>query len=59
MYGNTPLHHASENGHQEIAKLLIERGADAAAANMYGNTPLHRASENGHQEIAKLLSTYR
>ncbi|KAF8418713.1 ankyrin repeat-containing domain protein, partial [Tirmania nivea] len=55
IYGNTPLHHASENGHQEIAKLLIERGVDAAAANMYGNTPLYLASENRHQEIAKLL----
>ncbi|KAF8420375.1 hypothetical protein EV426DRAFT_706146 [Tirmania nivea] len=53
--GDTPLHCASEYGHQEIAKLLIERGADIAAAGGGGYTPLHCASEYGHQEIAKLL----
>ncbi|KAF8428814.1 hypothetical protein EV426DRAFT_677542 [Tirmania nivea] len=53
--GDTPLHHATLYGHQEIAKLLIDRGAGAAAANKYGNTPLHHASLYGHQEIAKLL----
>ncbi|KAF8416402.1 hypothetical protein EV426DRAFT_569866, partial [Tirmania nivea] len=53
--GNTPLHVASEYGHQEIARLLIDRGADFAAANRFSNTPLHLASANGHQEIARLL----
>ncbi|KAF8417598.1 hypothetical protein EV426DRAFT_578107 [Tirmania nivea] len=53
--GDTPLHCASASGHQEIAKLLIERGADIAAAGRGGNTPLHSASSNGHQEVAKLL----
>lgn len=27
-YGWTPLHRASQNGHEAIAQLLIERGAD-------------------------------
>ncbi|KAF8417707.1 hypothetical protein EV426DRAFT_356485 [Tirmania nivea] len=53
--GDTPLHCASANGHQEIAKLLIDRGANIAAASKYGDTPLHYASRNGHQEIAKVL----
>ncbi|WKT54412.1 Ankyrin repeat [Fusarium oxysporum f. sp. vasinfectum] len=43
------------NGNIEIVKMLLEKGADAAAANEYGRTPLHEASENSHLEIAKML----
>ena len=34
-YGDTPLHYASQNGHTEIAKLLIEKGADVKATSVY------------------------
>ncbi|ENH68893.1 Ankyrin-1 [Fusarium oxysporum f. sp. cubense race 1] len=43
------------NGNIEVVKMLLEKGADAAAANEYGRTPLHEASENSHLEIAKML----
>ena len=29
QYGRTPLHLACENGHKDVALMLIERGANA------------------------------
>lgn len=51
----TPLHLASENGHEAIVKLLLEKGADLEALDSDDSTPLHRASENGYHEVVKLL----
>jgi ankyrin repeat protein len=39
--GRTPLYWTSENGHVDVVKLLLEKGADPAAANRDGRTPLH------------------
>ncbi|RDW85731.1 hypothetical protein BP5796_04056 [Coleophoma crateriformis] len=50
-----PLHLASEDGHINIVKLLVEKGADINAADMNGRTLLYRASENGHIDVVKLL----
>lgn len=38
--GNTPLHYAVNWGHAQIAKILIENGADPFRQNDYGDTPL-------------------
>ena len=55
-FGNTPLFFAVGNGHTEIVKLLIAKGADVNKAdNKYGITPLYRASSKGHTEIVELL----
>lgn len=51
----TPLYWASEKGHTDIAKHLVERGADVNACDEFGETPLHRAAANGHFEIAAIL----
>ncbi|KAK8080213.1 hypothetical protein PG997_008031 [Apiospora hydei] len=53
--GQTSLHVASSRGRLEVAKLLIEKGADIKAAENDGRTPLHWASWGGHLEVAKLL----
>ncbi|MDP7240452.1 MAG: HisA/HisF-related TIM barrel protein [Dehalococcoidia bacterium] len=55
---NTPLHWASEGGHLEVVKALLEAGADTDLADGDGATPLHYAShpsEGGHVEVVKAL----
>ena len=48
----TPLHLAIEKGFYEIAKMLIEKGADVNAINNRGRAPLHF---NENLQILKLL----
>ncbi len=50
--GGTPLHYAVGEGRNEIAKLLIAKGADVNANTNDGVTPLHFATT---KEIAELL----
>jgi ankyrin repeat protein len=52
LAGETPLMLAAITNHLELAKLLIERGADV---NKPGWTPLHYASTRGHRELMRLL----
>ncbi|KAL5331401.1 hypothetical protein ACEPPN_000931 [Leptodophora sp. 'Broadleaf-Isolate-01'] len=55
-YGRTPLHWAAMNGHIEVVKQLLEKGANVAVANSSGGwTPLHQATWNGHVEVVKQL----
>ncbi|KAL8365190.1 hypothetical protein RB595_004139 [Gaeumannomyces hyphopodioides] len=53
--GSTPLQWAAENGHEAVARLLLDRGADKDAKDGRGWTPLQRAAENGHEAVARLL----
>jgi hypothetical protein len=48
----TPLHYAAECSNMEIARLLLEYGADPHAKDKYGATPLHYAAS---ASVAKLL----
>ena len=47
QYRNTALHTATEHGHDHVVTYLLERGANAHAANMYGYLPLHCAARHG------------
>ena len=49
------LHVAAEHGSQRAARLLLDRGMDAAGRNGRGQTPLHLAAESGSHEIVSVL----
>lgn len=51
----TALQIAAQNGHREVAQLLIDGGADKEAKTPDGRTPLHIAAQNGHSQVAQLL----
>ena len=50
--GETPLMLAAINNQLDLAKILIQRGADV---NKPGWTPLHYAATRGHREMMRLL----
>ncbi len=51
----TALMLASSRGHLEMARLLVERGAQVDTSNEEGETALSLAIKNGHAEIQELL----
>ena len=63
--GQTPLHNASEGPHSRepnialslsnIARLLLEHGADVNVRGVGHSTPLHVAAQNGRDEVAHVL----
>ncbi|HCR38575.1 MAG TPA: hypothetical protein DIV80_03745 [Synergistaceae bacterium] len=67
--GGTPLYYACEENdstltrrdrsypvdHLDIARTLIEAGADVNAKDIQGWTPLHEAAEAGRTDIVQLL----
>ena len=54
-HNQTVLHVASAGGCSHLAKMLLERGADADASDRDGVSPLHYAAAAGHEETASLL----
>lgn len=55
MSGSTPLISAATFGQTEIAKALIDAGADLSITNNDGATALHAAAFFGRVEVSKLL----
>ncbi|CAH0546187.1 unnamed protein product [Brassicogethes aeneus] len=53
--GLNALHLASKDGHVEIVRELLKRGAIVDAATKKGNTSLHIASLAGQEEVVRLL----
>jgi ankyrin repeat protein len=49
------LHLAAEEGHKEIAELLIDKGANVNAKGLDGQTPLDWAMAGVKKETADLL----
>lgn len=56
---HTPLLVAARDGHTEIARLLLEAGADVNATEpTFGAVPLHKAVYNGHGELTRLIARW-
>jgi ankyrin repeat protein len=53
--GMTALHWAAHRDDAELAKLLLDRGADATAKNRYGITPLYLGCVNGNADTVQYL----
>lgn len=53
--GERLLTFAAYGGQSEVTRLLLARGADAAAGDLLNLTPLHRAAFRGHTDVARQL----
>ena len=52
--GATPLYKAARTGSRQVARILIDSGADVNASQD-GTSPLHVAARRGHWAVADLL----
>ncbi|KAL7621867.1 hypothetical protein AAE478_007367 [Parahypoxylon ruwenzoriense] len=53
--GSTPLSLAVRRDHEDIIRLLLNRGANIESLDQFGQTPMHTAAERGHAAIVQLL----
>ncbi|KAH8284607.1 hypothetical protein KR018_005460, partial [Drosophila ironensis] len=53
--GCTPIFHAIEGNHIEVARLLVEAGVDVNKANYKGYTPAQVAECHGYNDILEIL----
>ncbi|EKX52459.1 hypothetical protein GUITHDRAFT_47785, partial [Guillardia theta CCMP2712] len=54
-FGNTLLNIAAQNGHKNIIKALLRRGANINTQNHKGNTPLHFCFTYGFTDLGNYL----
>lgn len=55
-YRLTPLHLAVDNGHEDVAKLLLANGANSNAPDWVGMTPIDVAIERGNERLTAFLN---
>ena len=48
---NSPLHLATEGGHLEAVRLMLDNGVSASDENKFGFTPVHLAAKCGHADV--------
>jgi len=53
--GIYPIHCAAENGHVDIARILISQSVNLNSRNHQNRTALHYAAINGHLDMIQLL----
>ena len=49
------MYTASEKGHVDVVRMLLEQGADINKARDIGATPLYIASQKGHVDVVRML----
>jgi ankyrin repeat protein len=54
LLGDTPLHKAASQGHDDILQLLLNHGASVDTVNYLDFTPLHHAACRGHVKCIKV-----
>jgi ankyrin repeat protein len=54
-HGKAALHLSAENGHEQVADVLLWHKAFVNAKSKLGLTPLHLAAQNGYNELVCLL----
>jgi ankyrin repeat protein len=57
-HGRTVLHWAANEGHEEVAALLIGMGAQANSRDAFSKTPLMVACEKGHMGVVRMLTQH-
>ena len=55
VFGYTPLHEATANGHAPVLDYLLSKGGDVNCRANSGYTPLHLAASSGHVDCVKVL----
>ena len=53
---NTPLHLASEAGHVDAVKIMIENGVSAVDENLDGFTPVQISARCGHGDVFEVFA---
>jgi ankyrin repeat protein/L-ascorbate metabolism protein UlaG (beta-lactamase superfamily) len=56
-FGWSMLHQAAALGYEDVAKLLVDHGADRKVQDISGRTPAQLAEQYGHTEMAAMLKT--
>ena len=57
--GLTPLMHACAGGHADVARMLIDAGADIDGRDAFGWTALHHAAANDRSAVVGVLLSNR
>eukprot|EP00658_Telonema_sp_P-2_P067200 TRINITY_DN56133_c0_g1_i1.p1 TRINITY_DN56133_c0_g1~~TRINITY_DN56133_c0_g1_i1.p1 ORF type:complete len:100 (-),score=24.51 TRINITY_DN56133_c0_g1_i1:141-440(-) len=57
VYKRQPLHCAAQSGDVDMARALLDAGAEIDKTNEAGVTPLYVAEVNGHDDVRTLLQS--
>lgn len=55
VYGQSPIYYAAREGHLDIIKLLIEKGADINMTDKFCESCIFYSAMNGHYEVTEFL----